>query len=368
MSAVAVSGESPRLIGDSVGMNGRRDDGRLPVMIDFLAVSVDLQAVLDGCPDWHKLFVDTVNDLNDVGIFALDVARIAANYLFGGVFAVSDDLRRGRFYRWRVRLQNASGDYVGLIEFGGVETCRTDGTYTLRAELTGQGCRIYESSGMDAGCSHAQRWGQLADRLGLVSTRITRVDLACDDYDGCYSIDWALAQYQAGAFDKRGQRPKPKMIDDMGSGDGRTFYLGSRTSENLLRVYEKGKEQGDRDSSWVRFEAQLKGSSRRLIPLDVLINCDAYLKGAYPALHFVSGVGERISSVSRAVAASAIKAVRNFRRQYGPFANLLLHASEGCEIRVTQMLKECSRSVMPQWFRIGGVACLDDFRAAIPIN
>jgi len=41
-------------------------------------------------------------------------------------------------------------------------------------------------------------------------------------------------------------------------GKGRTIYVGSRQSPLMLRVYEKGREQGDPESSWVRFEWEIK--------------------------------------------------------------------------------------------------------------
>lgn len=364
MSAVAVASGLPSS-NRGVSENERGEQLHLPVIVDYLAVSVDLFGLLDGCR-WAVSKIDTINDLGDTGFYAKAIARLAVRYLFEDALCLADEVRKGRFYKWRVPLHDASGRYVGVIELGGSDTVRTDGTYTLRAELTGEGCRIFEAAGK-AGCAYAERWALLADRLGAVSARISRVDLACDDYEGRYPIGWAREQYESGAFDKRGQRPKPKYIDDLNSGEGKTFYVGSRKSENILRIYEKGKEQGDTDSTWVRYEAELHGSNRRRIPFEVLIMCDEYLKGAYPALDFVSGVGERISSVTESVGSSAIRAVRHFRRQYGKLANLILKASEGCETTAFKLLQGCSRSGLPEWFK-SSADSFSKFREAIPIH
>lgn len=37
------------------------------------------------------------------------------------------------------------------------------------------------------------------------------------------------------------------------------MYVGSRTSEKYLRIYDKGKEQGEKDSDYVRVELECKG-------------------------------------------------------------------------------------------------------------
>jgi hypothetical protein len=50
-------------------------------------------------------------------------------------------------------------------------------------------------------------------------------------------------------------------VDDYDSGDGKTFYVGDKKSEKQLRVYEKGREQGDRNSPRVRYEAQFRNSN-----------------------------------------------------------------------------------------------------------
>lgn len=364
MSAVAVSALPPSS-NREVSQNERSEGQGLPVIVDYVSFSVDIFGLLAGC-GWGVSKIDTINDLNDTGFYAKGIARLAARYLFDDAVTLADEVRGGRFYKWRVKLQDSKGRYVGMIELGGTNTVWSDGTYTLRGELTGEGCRLFESAGA-ANSSHAQRWGVLADRLGAVSARISRLDLACDDYAGDYPIDWAMAEHDSGAFKKRGQSPDAYLHDDRGSGKGKTFEVGSRSSENFLRIYEKGRQLGDKESSWVRYEVELHGSHRRRIPLEALIYCDEYLKGAYPALHFVNGVGEKISSVTQAVAASAVRAVRHFRHQYGKLANLILKASEGCETTAFKLLQGCSRSGVPEWFKPSADS-YSKFREAIPIH
>ena len=114
--------------------------------------------------------------------------------------------------------------------------------------------------------------------------KITRCDLAHDFFDGQYTPDQAYQSWQQGGFDNRGQRPRARLhgydwLDDKRT--GKTFYVGTPNSSRLVRVYDKGCEQGDNTSRWVRFELQLRNRDY-IIPHDILINAGGYLTAAYP--------------------------------------------------------------------------------------
>lgn len=343
------------LVGLPSSNRGVSETERVTVVVDWLAASVSLFAVLDARShdfDRHDLLEDL--NIGD-GLQATEVAEHLRAHFFGDLFALGER-RKGTFYAWRFRLENSEGEHVGLIEVGGrpvevngkttISTYRQDGTPTFRIELTGDGCRLYETS---SGCDHAERWSLLASLLGLCDARITRIDIAADDFKGKYPVRWALERYEAGDFDKRGQRPKARLIDDMGNKTGKTLYVGSRSSENVLRVYEKGREQGDPNSEWVRYEGEFHASSRRELPLDMLNNGDAYLVGAYPVLDFVGGIGERLRVAAAQAMANCIRAVRHFRHQYGPMLNALLHAAGGDEKTLHRLIEGTARASLPAW-------------------
>jgi phage replication initiation protein len=324
---------------------GGSETERVGVVLDWLAASLDLFSVLDasdGSEDRGALAADLDGVL---GVCADSVATSVNRWLFGGLFQLGER-GRGRFYAWRYSLTDPAGEHVGLLEFGGVHTLREDGTRTVRFELTGGGCRRYETSN---GGDHAQRWSSLASLLGLCDARITRIDIAADDFAGRWPVAWAIERYNAGEFDRRGQRPKARLIDDMGNRTGKTFYVGSRASENQLRVYEKGREQGDRDSEWVRYEGEFHASTRRELPLEMLVDPAPYLVGAFPVLSFVDGIGERLRIATEEVLASCKRAVLHFRRQYGPMLNAMLHASGGDESTLARLVVGTARSSLPSW-------------------
>lgn len=330
---------------------GVSETERIGVVVDWLACSVSLFDVLEARGVVHSESDGNrwaiMDDLNGPhGACVREVAQHLVAFFFPPDLFNLGEQRRGTFYAWRVRLENAAGDHVGLLEFGGPHTARADGTVTARVELTGDGCRMYETS---SGCDHAERWSLLASLLGLVDARITRIDIAADDFAGRYPIAWAMQRYEAGDFDKRGQRPKARFIDDMGNRTGKTLYIGSRQSENQLRVYEKGREQGDPDSPWVRYEGEFHASNRRDLPLDMLVNGDAYLVGAYPVLDFVAGIGERLRVAAAEVLANCKRAVAHFRRQYGPMLNAMLHAAKGDESTLARLVMGTARESLPGW-------------------
>lgn len=130
----------------------------------------------------------------------------------------------------------------------------------------------------------ADHWAKVHGSLTTLNVRITRIDLAVDFHDGEHDVDEAVKLYEAGAFAVRGRQPKCSMAGDWLHGrDGRTFYVGRRVNGKLLRVYEKGRQLGDLNSCWVRWELQL-GSKERELPLAILVNPAPYFAGAYPAL------------------------------------------------------------------------------------
>ena len=325
---------------------GVSETEQIGVVIAWLACFVVFPAVLETrglLDDATDIFADLDGP---VGSCATMVAQALADQFFPGLFALGEQ-GRGRFYAWRFSLKDpSSGDHVGLIEFGGVNTIREDGARTARFELTGAGCRIYETS---SGSDHAQRWSLLASLLGCFDARITRIDIAADDFTGQYPVSWAVEQYNAGQFDKRGQRPKARLIDDMGNRTGCTFYVGSRKSEQQLRVYEKGKQLGDADSPWVRYEVEFHNSNRRELPLEMLIDPAPYVVGAYPVLDFVSDIGQRLRIAAAEVLATCKRAVINFRRQYGPMVNAMLHAAGGDEATLARLIQGTARSKLPAW-------------------
>ncbi|NOU45170.1 MAG: hypothetical protein HOO87_16745 [Methyloglobulus sp.] len=126
------------------------------------------------------------------------------------------------------------------------------------------------------GCANVAGWEKLAEFLEPLSARLTRVDLAYDDYEGKI-IDYEKFRqwYFDGQFNTNGRPPEPSEIGHLPPHKGRTFYVGNRQSVKMVRGYEKGRQLKQPDSPWFRAEVEFK-SGGRVLPLDMLINPTKY--------------------------------------------------------------------------------------------
>ncbi|HIE4187530.1 TPA: replication initiation factor domain-containing protein, partial [Stenotrophomonas maltophilia] len=101
-----------------------------------------------------------------------------------------------------------------------------------------------------------------------------------------------------------------------------TLYVGGKGHKELC-VYEKGKAEGLSSSRWVRAEVRLYGKHME-IPLDVLLNPGAYLRGSYSALqNLITGVCTRLRTLQKQVETSVEAGIEWANRQVGPFLNVL---------------------------------------------
>lgn len=219
-----------------------------------------------------------------------------------------------------------------------------------------------------AGCALVDDWHCTMVQCSRLMARITRVDIAFDDFEAQYFRDirevneWALE----GAFDPPagGNKAATRFMDDHNKGKGSTVYVGSRGKKQLC-IYEKGKQLGDPLSPWKRCELRL-WSTDVVIPLDVLARPGAYLLGGYklladtlPMLEAETAKPER---VRRAVKASAGAAVQFLRQQCGPTLDLLVRAL-GPD--VWDLLSErVFRSTVPRRFR-GMTRSLPELRSIV---
>ena len=180
--------------------------------------------------------------------------------------------------------------------------------------------------------------------------RITRVDLALDDYEGeTITYTGAVEAAQRGAFHPaRGNAPKwmkieageliPEMVKGLAkrfgliASSGCSFYIGSRINGKCGRTYEKGKQLSSVEfPNWVRAEGELHNKDR-IIPLDVLINPDPYFAGMYPQFaEWLSAMVEklvepvRITTFKNKFRIGRDAAVANMARMAGRMLNYMAH-------------------------------------------
>lgn len=218
---------------------------------------------------------------------------------------------------------------IGLVAWGG-EQQRGAVTFSM----------------MGAGCATVADWPGLQDWLQKHKAKLTRVDVAHDDFEAEHiSIEWAIEQYQSGGFNAGGRTPKhqcfgPWLLQgDEQETKGLTLYIGMRGSGKWCRIYQKGKQLGDGCSPWTRVEVEWRAQDRH-IPYDILTNCGQYLAGAYPCLSTLSAAQSVIKTVAKSSKTVYDKAVATAKQQFGKLVHLMLRVEDGdCGAVVAQLMR-----------------------------
>jgi DNA relaxase NicK len=300
--------------------------GDLPAIVDFLRFTLP-QAYLglddDACQ--HADVVEFVRNLAPDSGLAVEMERK------GG--------RRG--YTWHYQLLTPAGEPCGDVSWGGE---RQMGTVSV--EMTGAGC-----ARVAAVRPFAEAWGHIRCVLETVGAKITRVDVAHDDFGGVRSISTAQEMYDAGDFDGAFKRPalEPRGWND---GSGRSLYIGKPTATRQLVVYEKGREQGLRDGDtgveWVRWEARFNNRNRE-IPLSLLEAPWEYMVGEYPALSWISACMSVMRVAVERSLANLAGSIRHCKRQFGSLLGLVLKHQMDDEMLGRFVRLKLARASAPRW-------------------
>lgn len=208
---------------------------------------------------------------------------------------------------------------------------------------------------------------------GIPAVRITRVDLALDDYDGrVIKYTGAVDAAESGLFNpQRGQLPCwmaiqsgniiPSLAKELGkrfglvADKGCSFYVGSRQNGKCGRIYEKGLQMQSTDfPNWVRAEGELHNKDR-YIPLDVLDYPDDYFAGMYPAfeqwltaLQTEDIIPTRVITFKNKFKTCRDNAVHNMSRMAGRLINWLANV-EGLspDVIISQMTRHLEDTDYP---------------------
>ena len=272
---------------------------------------------------------------------ATDTAYHIGNVLrgiMGDDFAVINDtgVSRNR-YRYTFRIGHPECQ-LGMIGIGNFNS----GSPSILIMIGGEGCHF------------ADDWWEFSLYNFLtqyaIDARITRCDLAHDDFEGLYSsAELADEADTNGQFAFTNKMPKVQQLGDWKrhEGAGRTLQVGRRENGKCYRGYEKGKQMGNKESPWFRHEVEI-GNKARVIPLDILMSPSQYFAGSYPYLHEITqyALGHtefdvtRIKTVKAMTTISLQKSVEIVRRQFGRylkvFRDIFADDSEILDLLVTQ--------------------------------
>lgn len=262
--------------------------------------------------------------------------------IFG--FGVSEKLpHKGKFfYEVCYRLGPVDVQY-GTLHYGGQRD-------TILIELNGTGCQA-------AKAGWETRLHEFLKQA--VRPHITRVDVAHDFFQGEYTPEQALIDHDHGLFNSSGRSPKSECVGSAWRSEdysGKTFYVGRRGSFKFVRVYEKGRAFGDKDSDWVRFEIEFRAQKNTHIPLDILISPGSYLAGSYPELSIFDTCSRRIETIAKTVQITYEQRIFHARNQVGRLMNFLLDTGKD-PVEICQMLKAedglYPKGLMPEQYDAG---------------
>lgn len=248
-----------------------------------------------------------------------EIAKEIDNYIyqiFGLQLTFAD---RGMKNRYQSSFE--IGDKCGFVCVGGQR-----GTYLVM--LTGRGCSMSKDG-----------WEKrLYTFLNTVAKRgkITRIDLAHDDFSGeKISVDWGDYQDDLGGFQCGNRAPN---IEYKGNwkrpnGKGRTLNIGSRESGKYLRLYEKGRAEGDSNDNWQRAEVEFKAKDR-ILPFDMLLAPSEYFLASYPCFEFLANDIQpaRIKTMVKSAQINAKSALETIKNQYGKYINLFKRVFDADEL------------------------------------
>uniref|UniRef100_A0AAU8B0T3 Replication protein n=1 Tax=Dulem virus 50 TaxID=3145761 RepID=A0AAU8B0T3_9VIRU len=213
------------------------------------------------------------------------------------------------FYKSCYQLGPDNVEY-GKVHYGGQRD-------TILVELNGTGC-------MAALPDWEKRLYEFLSKC--IRPKITRVDVAHDFFNGEYTPDKAMLDHDNGHFDVHNMRPKSECRGTAWrneDGSGKTFYIGKRGNSKFTRVYEKGRQFGDVNSPWVRFETEFRAGDIE-IPLDILLYAGSYLGGAYPICKAIFKTGaKRMEAKEETVNLTFEHKLFHARNQVGKLVNFL---------------------------------------------
>ncbi|TCB23576.1 replication protein [Acinetobacter sp. ANC 4635] len=277
--------------------------------------------------DWLN-FTDTVETVKFTNVSFEHLDETQANYMFAlemnkhieHIFGLSLTFAdKGMKNRYQSSYE--IGDKCGFLCVGGQRN-----TYLVM--LTGRGCS-YAKEG----------WEQrLYTFLTNIAKRgkITRIDLAHDDFEGKkINVDWGNMMDGMGGFKCGNRQPN---VEHKGNwkrpnGRGRTLNIGSRESGKYLRLYEKGRAEGDSDDNWQRAEVEFKAKDR-VLPYDMLLSPSEYFIAAYPCFEFLAEDKQptRIETMVKNSVISCKAALETIKHQFGRYINLFKNVYEPEEL------------------------------------
>jgi phage replication initiation protein len=220
---------------------------------------------------------------------------------------------------------------VGKVGYGGNgDKCHVS--------LTGSGCALVED------------WSPIQYLLDSTGGKLTRVDIALDDFEGNHNLNEIRELYSLGGFNCGGRTPSFQYIENSDN-RGDTINIGNRESGKFVRCYEKGRQLGDTESKWLRVEVELRDKDR-VLPYDILSNPVKYLAGAIPWIASAYNlIAEKIKTIKNKAKLTLNQVLNNAKNQVGKVIGWL----HSCGVSSDKIVSRLMRDGVPRRLELAGI-------------
>ena len=258
--------------------------------------------------DYFKLRLDQVSDFPAQHCFINFILKEHGMSITGRTVKPSPGYDKG----YKIAALNNDCEVCGAIEF-------SEKRQRIILALSGTGCSFV--------AYNDPHYAILSSLAGQPNARLSRLDLAHNDYAGKASIQKVDRDYNRGLFDPiTGKRPLKLNVGDKSK--GRTRYIGGKSAYKKVVVYEKAKQLGISSpglSNWIRTEVRFTANSRDNIPVEAIAEREAYFFSACPkAMRKLIGQQAYVSVAIRCAIeyqAQLGRTLKHARYQYGPAIN-----------------------------------------------
>lgn len=119
-------------------------------------------------------------------------------------------------------------------------------------EMSGSGCRAFETYG-------SRSWIELLDYMISSGCNIKRLDLAYDDHSGVLQMPVLVEDTLNEMYVSKANKHEVIIgMDDVTHARDCSIYHGSKSSNTLIRIYDKAKQLDLGKEHWIRAELQLR--------------------------------------------------------------------------------------------------------------
>ena len=135
-------------------------------------------------------------------------------------------------------------------------------------EMSGSGCRAFETYGHGS-------WHLLLNTLIQMGCNIKRIDIAHDDHTGILDMSSLINDTLNELYVSKSNKHEVIIgLDDTTHERDCSIYHGSKTSNTLIRIYDKAKQLELGSEHWIRTEIQLRDENAHNTALELLRGCD----------------------------------------------------------------------------------------------